>query len=193
MANINTTGTVVSDTSTITVLISATQVIVAELNAALQTAYQTTGSFITGQLVCDHYDKYHHKDMHPNDSITTISLQNADTSTLAIVAELTTAIQSCHDNNVDVTGYLTYGHQDPNNRQNNRPSIELTGITVNFIDKNHMIVANATTKLPHNVAEHPDHIREVSQGRQRYIDMYNAGAFSLPRGHTLDLNTLTNN
>lgn len=152
-------------------LIEQAQDIVSRLNAALTTSYQTTGTYITGRIVLDHYDKYHHANMTPMPSVDSVELVNADTSTQSILAELNAIIPLLHEADVDINGYLNYGHQTPGGVSLSRPSVEVTGITLNFDDKNEHVAFCASTKLPIDVAENPEHKAEVARMRQRYDEI----------------------
>lgn len=156
------TGTFVSSTSTLA-LIAQAQDLATQLNTALLTSYNTTGTFITGLLQTTHRDKYHHETAYPTPSLDIIVLTNADTGTSAICSEVNAIIQELNDVNVDVSGVLTYGHQDPTKLQTGAPSIELTGITLTFTDRSDIIEYCASTKLPRDAGQDPAHLAVLAQ------------------------------
>lgn len=164
-------------------LIEQAQDIVSRLNAALTTSYQTTGTYITGRIVLDHYDKYHHANMTPNPSVDSVELVNADTSTQSVLAELNAIIPLLHDAHVDISGYLNFGHQAPGGVSLSRPSVEVTGITLNFEDKDQHVAFCASTKLPIDVAENPEHKAEVALMQARYDQFLAAKTATIPPDH----------
>jgi len=171
-----------TSTSTNTALIIQAQGILDNLNANLEESYNTTGTFIMGKLVLTHVDKYHHQDMHPTPSVDHLEVTNASTATLELVAQFNDIVSQLHDAHVDTNGTIVWAHQHPDGNPSLR-SEELYQLNITFIDKSDQIEYNASTKLPPDAGQHPDHLAAVAEGQARYDAKLASGETWIPAEH----------
>lgn len=159
------------------------QTILDNLNNALTTSYQTTGTYITGRLVMCHEDIYHHADQHPVPSVDYLEVNNAPQEVVDLVAELNAKIAEIHyDYKVDTMGHLVFGHQAEGGLPA-IPSLELASVNLTFEDKAAHAIFCATTKLPHDVGNRPDHKAAVAAMQAKYDELLESGVTSIPPEH----------